>query len=75
MRGKVRGFNGAAGEGVITGDDGRRYPFSRTDLKAAPSIVPGKGIGIIAFFEGIIYLTMDDQKFYDTYAVGKKEWF
>ena len=31
--------------------------------------------GIIAFIEGIIYLTKSDADFIATYQVGKKEWF
>ncbi len=31
--------------------------------------------GIIAFVEGIIYLTKSDADFIATYQVGKKEWF
>lgn len=30
---------------------------------------------VIGFIEGIIYLTMPDEAFYQTYAVEKKEWF
>ncbi|MBR5950830.1 MAG: NINE protein [Actinomycetaceae bacterium] len=30
---------------------------------------------VIGVVEGIIYLTMDDMRFYYTYEVGKKEWF
>ena len=30
---------------------------------------------IIALIEGIMYLTKTDQAFYETYVVGKKEWF
>lgn len=30
---------------------------------------------VIGLVEGIIYLTMDDTQFYNTYVVGKKEWF
>ena len=30
---------------------------------------------IIGFIEGIIYLTMPDESFYQTYGVEKKEWF
>ncbi len=32
-------------------------------------------LGIIGFVEGIIYLTKSDEDFYQTYQVGKKEWF
>lgn len=30
---------------------------------------------IIGLVEGIIYLTKSDEEFYQTYIVGKKEWF
>ena len=30
---------------------------------------------VIGIVEGIIYLTKSDQEFYETYIVGKKEWF
>jgi TM2 domain-containing membrane protein YozV len=30
---------------------------------------------IIGLIEGIIYLTKSDQEFYETYVIGKKEWF
>lgn len=30
---------------------------------------------VISLAEGVIYLTMSDQNFYDTYIVGSKEWF
>lgn len=34
------------------------------------------GIGaLIGLIEGIIYLTKSDQDFYETYQVGKKDWF
>jgi TM2 domain-containing membrane protein YozV/cold shock CspA family protein len=146
MRGKVLGFNTSSGEGVITGEDGKRYQFSRIDIRSGTSLMPGREvdfeltgdraseifpvvagsgeknklvagllalflgsfgihkfylgyktsgfimlgvwfgglillaipsivIGVIAFIEGIIYLTSDDQKFYDTYIAGKREWF
>lgn len=32
-------------------------------------------IWIIALIEGIIYLTMPDEKFYETYIVNKRGWF
>ena len=35
------------------------------------AIVPA----VIGIVEGIMYLTMDDAQFYNTYVVGKKEWF
>jgi TM2 domain-containing membrane protein YozV len=31
--------------------------------------------GVIGLVEGIIYLTKSDEDFYQTYMVGKKEWF
>ena len=32
-------------------------------------------MGIIGLIEGILYLTKTEQQFYDTYMVGRKEWF
>ncbi|URM37732.1 TM2 domain-containing protein [Flavobacterium anhuiense] len=31
--------------------------------------------GIIGVIEGIIYLTRDDEEFYQTYQIGYKGWF
>jgi TM2 domain-containing membrane protein YozV len=31
--------------------------------------------GVIGMIEGIIYLTKTDAEFYQTYVVGKREWF
>jgi hypothetical protein len=31
--------------------------------------------GWIAIIEGILYLTKTDEEFYQTYVVGKKQWF
>jgi TM2 domain-containing membrane protein YozV len=40
------------------------------------SLVTCGGIGtILGLIEGIIYLTKSDEEFYQTYMVGKKEWF
>ena len=30
---------------------------------------------IISFIEGVIYLTMSDEKFNETYCINKKNWF
>jgi TM2 domain-containing membrane protein YozV len=35
----------------------------------------GVVMGIIGLVEGIIYLTMTDAQFYETYIANKKEWF
>ncbi|TRZ43955.1 TM2 domain-containing protein [Robertkochia solimangrovi] len=36
----------------------------------------GAGLaGVIGLIEGIIYLTMSDEEFYNTYQVGRKPWF
>lgn len=32
-------------------------------------------MSIIGLVEGIIYLSMSDEDFYQTYAIDKKEWF
>ncbi len=35
----------------------------------------GAIMGIIGLIEGIVYLTMSDDQFYETYIANKKEWF
>ena len=37
--------------------------------------LPSIAIYIIAFVEGILYITKSDQDFYQNYVVNKKEWF
>jgi len=37
--------------------------------------IPNIALGIIAFIEGIIYLTKSDEEFEQTYVVEKKQWF
>ncbi|MCH2153364.1 MAG: TM2 domain-containing protein [Phycisphaerales bacterium] len=32
-------------------------------------------MSVIGLIEGILYLTKSEQEFYDTYMVGRKEWF
>jgi cold shock CspA family protein len=41
MKGKVLGFDAAAGTGAITGDDGKRYAFVATDNKSPGALKPG----------------------------------
>lgn len=36
MKGKVLGFDAAAGTGAISGDDGQRYNFTAADFKSPP---------------------------------------
>jgi TM2 domain-containing membrane protein YozV len=36
---------------------------------------PNIALGVIAFVEGIIYLTKTDEEFEQTYIIGKKHWF
>ncbi|MDB5307310.1 MAG: hypothetical protein JWO38_1512 [Gemmataceae bacterium] len=43
-------------------------------IQILSNIACGAG-SIIALIEGILYLTKDDKDFYQTYQVGKKEWF
>ena len=38
-------------------------------------LLPNMALAIIAFAEGIIYLTKSDEEFEQTYVVGKKAWF
>ena len=44
-------------------------------IQLVASIFTCGAAGIIGFVEGIIYLTKSDDDFYQTYQVGKKEWF
>jgi len=37
--------------------------------------IPNIVLGIMAFIEGIIYLTKSDVEFEQTYVIGKKQWF
>jgi len=37
--------------------------------------IPNIVLGIIAFVEGILYLTKSDEEFEQTYVVQKKQWF
>jgi TM2 domain-containing membrane protein YozV len=37
--------------------------------------IGGLVMWVIGLVEGIMYLTKSDQEFYETYMVGKKEWF
>lgn len=32
-------------------------------------------MGVVGLIEGILYLTMPDEKFYETYIVNKRGWF
>ncbi len=32
-------------------------------------------VGVISIVEGIIYLTKTDDQFYETYMVGRRDWF
>lgn len=41
MKGKVLGFDAAAGTGAITGDDGKRYAFVLADNKSPSALKPG----------------------------------
>ena len=38
-------------------------------------VLPGFAAALIGLIEGIIYLTKTDQDFYQTYEVGKRQWF
>jgi len=41
MKGKVLGFDAAAGTGAITGEDGKRYTFALADNKSPAPLKPG----------------------------------
>jgi TM2 domain-containing membrane protein YozV/cold shock CspA family protein len=45
MRGRVLAFNTSDGTGLISGDDGLRYPFVRADLMGGhPGVAPGSEV-------------------------------
>ena len=44
MKGKVLGFDAAAGTGAITGDDGKRYAFALADNKSPAALKPGDAV-------------------------------
>jgi TM2 domain-containing membrane protein YozV len=37
--------------------------------------IPSFIVAVIAFIEGIIYITKSEQRFYDDYVVGDRAWF
>lgn len=44
MKGKVLGFDAAAGTGAISGDDGQRYNFTAADFKSPPPAKPNDAV-------------------------------
>jgi TM2 domain-containing membrane protein YozV len=49
MRGRVLGFDAYTGQGVLSGDDGRRYAFNRNDLAAGVGgLIPGRAVDFVA---------------------------
>lgn len=44
MKGKILGFDAAAGTGAITGDDGQRYSFTTADFKSPGAAKPGDSV-------------------------------
>ena len=45
MRGRILGFDTAAGTGAIAGDDGRRYSFAAAEWRDG-TVVPGIGLAV-----------------------------
>lgn len=37
--------------------------------------IPSGVVWLIAFVEGVIYLTRSDEQFHDTYELGERDWF
>jgi TM2 domain-containing membrane protein YozV len=48
MKGKVLGFDEASGDGVISGDNGNRYSFNRTEWKLDKTPSVGCSVDFIA---------------------------
>lgn len=65
--------------GILLGSFGaHRFYLGDTKgglIRLAISVVTCGIGGVIGFIEGIIYLTKPDDDFYQTYQVGKKDWF
>jgi TM2 domain-containing membrane protein YozV len=38
-------------------------------------LLPNIALGVVATIEGILYLTMSDDEFYEKHVVGRREWF
>lgn len=51
------------------------YTTAGVIMLAVSLISCGSIASIIGIIEGIIYLTRSDDEFYETYMLGKKEWF
>ncbi len=67
----ILGLNGAAVTMLVV----TLVSFPLVVLTCGASIVVPWAMGIIGLIEGIMYLSMNDQDFYQTYAVRKKGWF
>jgi TM2 domain-containing membrane protein YozV/cold shock CspA family protein len=53
VRGKVLGFDYKTGVGMLSGDDGRRYPISKSDIQGgAKSLIPGQNVDFDVSAEG-----------------------
>jgi TM2 domain-containing membrane protein YozV len=63
--------------GILLGGFGiHKFYLGYTTAGIIQILLSCVGIGsIIGLIEGIIYLTKSDEEFYETYQVGKKEWF
>ncbi len=48
MKGKILGFDEGTGEGVISGDDGKRYSFKRGEWKSDRPVVAGRDVDFAA---------------------------
>lgn len=48
MRGEILSFDEFSGNGLISGDDGVRYGFSRTEIQAGGVIRPGARVDFVA---------------------------
>ena len=47
MRGEVLAYDDGAGTGLISGDDGARYPFARADLQQLSPVAPGTRVDFV----------------------------
>lgn len=47
MRGEVLFYNEADGDGMVSGEDGVRYPFRRSDLQTLTAIRAGSRVDFV----------------------------
>lgn len=52
-----------------------RNGWTRIIISVGTCFIGATVLTVVSIIEGIIYLTMSDETWYQTYIVGKKSWF